>query len=316
VKSKFLFLVIAVSIFLGIFLGVLLQRNFPVKRISPKVGVPIHQNEKVEKKTIQPPNTGIPEQAIGALSLFILAGQSNMSGYGEIDPKEVGIDPRVFVFGNDYRWKLAREPIDDPTGQVDPVSIDMGAGFSCGTTFAKTLLRNQPNWFIGLIPCAKHGSSIEEWQRNLSENSLYGSFLKRSLAASPMGRIKGLLFFQGETDALDPDLEPQKIKSPFQWEEKFQKFVKDIRQNLNIHDLPIVFAQIGVNQNSKEFKNWKIVQEQQSRVRLPNCKMIKTDDLSLRDGVHFDNKSYRMIGERFGQAMAEIISKRSSKHFR
>jgi hypothetical protein len=239
-----------------------------------------------------------------------------MSGYGEIDPKEVGIDLRAFVFGNDYRWRLAHEPIDDPTGQVDPVSIDMDAGFSCGTTFAKTLLRNQPNWFIGLIPCAKNDSSIEEWQRNLSENSLYGSCLKRSLAASPMGRIKGLLFFQGETDALDPDLEPQKIKSPFQWEEKFQKFVKDIRQDLNIHGLPIVFAQIGMNQNFKEFKNWKIVQEQQSRVRLPNCKMIKTDDLSLIDGVHFDNKSYRMIGERFGLAMAEIISKSSNNHSR
>ena len=312
-RSKFLFLVIAVSLFIGIFLGVLLQRNSAVERISPKLRGTLHENKKVEEKTTHPPNIGIPEQVIGKLSLFILAGQSNMVGYGEIHPEDVEIDPKVLVFGNDYRWRYAREPIDDPTGQVDLVSIDIGAGFSCGTTFAKTLLTYHPSTYIGLIPCAKGGSSIEEWQRNLSESSLYGSCLKRSLAASPMGRIKGLLFFQGETDALDPDLEPQKIKSPFQWEEKFQKFVKDIRNDLKIYDLPIVFAQIGVNKNSKEFKNWKIVQEQQSRVRLPNCKMIKTDDLFLKDEIHFDNKSYRMIGERFGLAMKEILSMEHQK---
>lgn len=301
-RSKFPFWMIVISLIFGIFLGILFEKNFQMERPFFK--------ERFREKKESPPQREIeiPNEAVGNLNLFVLAGQSNMVGYGEIHPEDVEIDPKVLVFGNDYRWRYAREPIDDPTGQVDLVSIDIGAGFSCGTTFAKTLLTYHPSTYIGLIPCAKSGSSIEEWQRNLSESSLYGSCLKRSLAASPMGRIKGLLFFQGETDASNPDLEPQKIRSPFQWEEKFQKFVKDIRNDLKIYNLPIVFAQIGVNKNSKEFKNWKIVQEQQSRVRLPNCKMIKTDDLSLKDGIHFDNKSYRMIGERFGLAMKEILS--------
>jgi len=308
VRSKFLFFVIAVSLFIGIILGALLGRNFPAERVSPEVRKALDENEKVQEKVTLTPNIGIPEEVIGKLSLFILAGQSNMVGYGEIHPEDVKIYPRVLVFGNDYRWRVAREPIDDPTGQVDSVSTDIGAGFSCGTAFAKTLLNYDRGASIGLIPCAKSGSSIEAWQRNLSENRLYGSCLKRSLAASSMGGLRGLLFFQGETDALDPGLEPQEIKSPFRWGEKFQKYVRDIRNDLRIYDLPIVFAQIGVNKNSKAFKNWKIVQEQQSRVRLPNCKMIKTDDLSLEDEIHFDRKSYRMIGERFGLAMMEILS--------
>jgi hypothetical protein len=305
-KPKSLVWVITISIFSGVFLGIFLERIFVGEGIFWGARGPLHHAEKSEGKASESQNVGIPEQVIGKLSLFILAGQSNMVGYGEIHPTDIQIDPKVLVFGNDYHWKYAREPLDDPTGQVDMVSLDVDAGYSCGTAFAKTLLRKNPNWFVGLIPCAKSGSSIEEWQRNLSDSTLYGSCLKRSLAASPMGRIRGFLFFQGETDALDPGLEPQKIRSPFQWEEKFKKFVKDIRNDLQIYDLPIVFAQIGVNKNSKEFKNWKIVQEQQSQVRLPNCKMIKTDDLSLKDEVHFDNKSYRIIGERFALAMVEI----------
>ena len=139
--------------------------------------------------------------------------------------------------------------------------------------------------------------------------------MKRVLAAWPMGEIRGLLFFQGETDALDPRYESQKIKNPGKWGEKFSKFVCDIRNDLGIKNLPIVFAQIGINHDREVFKNWRIVQKEQSKVTLPDCKMIATDDLSLKDEVHFDNKSYRIIGERFALAMVEIWSKRHGRAF-
>ena len=314
-KSKSLVWVIAVSIFSGAFLGIFLERIFVGERIISGARVPLHHAEKSEEKASESQNVGIPEQAIGNVSLFILAGQSNMVGYGAIHPTDIQIDPKVLVFGNDYRWKYAREPIDNPTGQVDLVSLDVDAGYSCGTAFAKTLLRNNPNWFVGLIPCAKSGSSIEEWQRSLSENSLYGSCLKRVLAASPMGKIKGLLFFQGETDALDPNLETQIRKNPFQWGEKFSKFGRDLRNDLKMPNLAVVFAQIGTNQDQEAFKNWRIVQEEQSRVRFPNCKMIRTEDLPLGDKVHFSRRGYEIIGERFGLAMIELLSEVDRKSF-
>ncbi len=314
-RSKFLFWASAFWLLSGILLGILFQKFYPVDSLLLRGERALPRNEKLEERILKSGHTGveIPKEALGNLDLFILAGQSNMSGYGEINSDEVEIVPKAFVFGNDYHWRLAREPIDDPTGQVDLVSMDTEAGYSCGTAFAKALLGYYPNSFIGLIPCAKGGSSIEEWRRNLSENSLYGSCLKRTLAASPMGKIKGLLFFQGETDAMDPSLESQRVKYPFQWREKFSNLVRDFRNDLKIQNLPVVFAQIGSNKDPEAFKNWKIVQEEQSHVRLPDCKMIKTDDLSLRDEVHFDSKSYRIIGERFASAVVELMSKRHSQ---
>ena len=300
--------------FCGIFLGVLFQRFLAKESFFPKAGKNSSKSEILETKSVKPRSgVEIPRGVQGNLDLFILAGQSNMSGYGEIKVEEVETVPRAFLFGNDYRWRQAREPVDDPTGQVDQVSQDTEAGYSCGTSFAKAFLKNYPNSFVGLIPCAKGGSPIEEWQRNLSEHSLYGSCLKRALAASSMGKIRGLLFFQGETDALGPDFETQRVKNPFQWKKKFSTFVSDFRKDLRIQDLPVVFAQIGSNKDPGAFRNWKVVQEEQRNVHLPNCRMIRTEDLALRDVVHFDSAGYRIIGERFASAITEIL-KEQAKH--
>ncbi len=301
-----------ITLLFGIALGVSLDNGGEITLSLLKGGMISPQKAGSAEKMAHPlrMETEIPKEALGKLNLFVLAGQSNMSGYADIDPNHNELEPKAFVFGNNYRWRVAQEPIDDPTGQVDPVSLDIGAGYSCGTSFARTFIKHHPNEFVGLIPCAKNGSSIEEWQRSLSDNSLYGSCLKRALAASPMGKIRGLLFFQGETDAMAPDLDVQRVKFPFRWGEKFSRFVNDFRNDLKIRDLPVVFAQIGINKEPKAFKNWKIVQEEQRKVRLARCRMIKTDDLSLKDEVHFDNKSYQVIGERFAFAISEILSGR------
>ena len=130
----------------------------------------------------------IPDEFLGKLSLFILVGQSNMSGRGEMPTQSQEINSRVFVFGNDYRWHYAVEPIDNPAGQVDLVSLDNNAGYSIATAFANTVLVKDPGLIIGFIPCAAGGSSIQKWQRNLSDQTLYGSLLKRARAASSMGK--------------------------------------------------------------------------------------------------------------------------------
>ena len=244
----------------------------------------------------------IPEAFLGKLSLFILAGQSNMSGRGDMPAHPQPINPRVFVFGNDYRWHYAREPMDAAINQVDPVSRDGNAGYSLATAFANTLLKKDSSLIIGFIPCARGATSIEKWQRNLSENSLYGSCLKRARAASTMGKIVGLLFYQGEADALDPEVYPQRKPSPFKWAEKFSRFVHDIRSDLGLPNLPIVFAQLSHNKAPKRYVYWEEVKKQQAKVNLSNVRMVKIPKLVLKDYVHFTKEGYDTIGKLFAEA--------------
>ena len=244
----------------------------------------------------------IPDEFNGKLSLFILAGQSNMSGRGEMPAQSQHINPRVFVFGNDYRWHHALEPIDGSRGQVDAVSADGKAGYSLATAFANTLLEKDPSLIIGFIPCARGATSIEKWQRNLSENSLYGSCLKRGRAASTMGQIEGILFYQGEADALNPEVYPQRKPSPFKWTEKFSRFVRNMRSDLGLPDLPVIYAQLSHHTAPDRYIYWEQVKKQQAQVRLPNIRMIATPKLVLSDYVHFTRDGYDTLGKLFAEA--------------
>lgn len=249
----------------------------------------------------------IPQANQGNLQLFVLAGQSNMSGLAEL-PETQHHHPQIFTFGNDYRWQPAQEPVDSPLDQVDAVSIDPEAGLGPSMAFAETLLAENPDQVIGLIPCAKGGSSITDWQRDLSDQTLYGSCLKRIQAASIMGTVKGVLFFQGEADAIDPKAYPSLRPAADSWAEKFTQFASDMRSDLAQPQLPIVYAQIGpLAAASGDFPHWQTVQAQQRQVQLPHTEMITTTDLSLGDSVHFDALSYEEIGQRFAQQMMTLI---------
>ena len=210
------------------------------------------------------------------------------------------------MFGNDYEWHPAVEPIDSPVRQVDVVSLDENAGFGPGMGFAQVLSRQKPNKGIGLVPCAKGGSTIEEWQRDLSTDSLYGSCLQRAQLAAQMGEIAGIIFFQGEQDALDPAARTQTMHVE-DYATTFAAFIADFRSDLGIADLPVVYAQLGSDPELAQYVNWENIREQQAQATdlIPCAAMITTDDL-LFPGVHFSREEYREIGRRFARAYLEI----------
>ena len=289
----------------GLLAGAVIQKTIGVGNVLRAVGIPY--------PTLVPPGNPpvlstieIPQAYRGQLSLFILVGQSNMVGWAPI-PQPEKTDPRVYVFGNDYHWRIASEPVDQALNQVDKVSEDHFAAYGPALAFAFASLDRHPQDVIGLIPCAKNSSAIAQWQRNLSDQSLYGSCLKRARAASPMGQIAGVLFFQGETDAQDPKQYPTPEANPFDWAELFTAFITDLRKDLHQPSLPVVFAQLGSNSAPEAFLNWEVVKQEQLSVQLPMTAMIITDDLPLLDGLHFTTESYWIIGERFAEAYWNMV---------
>lgn len=236
------------------------------------------------------------------LSLFVLMGQSNMAGkapppYPRLSHK------RLFLFGNNYRWSLASIPLDSPTGQVDEVSLDPAAGMGPGMPFGRAWLKTRPQGSLGFIPCAKWGASLYQWRPTTSDQSLYGSCLKRMAAASTSGTLKGVLFFQGEADALSPQSYPKRRPGATTWRMRFTQLVRRLRHDLQTPTLPFVFAQISKHPGDEStFPGWREVQKQQAAVSLPKVKMIRTDDLPHRDPLHFTKAGYIRLGKRFAKA--------------
>ncbi len=256
--------------------------------------------------TLTPTETATPTPL--PRPLVVLMGQSNMSGRGLVD--ELWSNPLVWEFGNDYKWALARDPIDSPIGQIDAISIDSDAGHGPATRFAD--LYAARSGAVGLVPCAKGSSTITEWQQG---SDLYSSCLQRIAAAG--GSVVAILFFQGEAEAENVE-GSSKVRAFAQWGELFGKFVTDLRRDLNSPRLPVVFAQIGAfptgqcghPQACKHYLAgpWNEVRQQQAGFQMECVAMITTDDLSEGD-VHFSAAAYDVIGVRFAEAFFSLDCK-------
>jgi carbohydrate esterase-like sialic acid-specific acetylesterase len=287
--------------------GVVFQRYVGISALLPPAAVALVRGGAPAR----PPgarDAAEVEALYGKLSLFILAGQSNMSGRGVLPSSQVP-HPRVITFGNDYRWKVALEPVDDATDQVDEASKD-GPGdpprFGPAVSFGGALVTARADLAVGLVPCAKGNTTIGEWQRNVSDRTLYGSCLKRVRAASAVGRVAGLLFFQGESDALTPDARSNRTFATVDYADRFAEVVAGFRHDLGTPRLPVVFAQIGRQEAAAAYRNWEVIRQQQRSIELPCTAMIRTDDLPLGDGVHFSTDAYRNIGKRFATAYLRL----------
>jgi hypothetical protein len=304
-KRHYFLIAAGLILLTGIFIGVVIQKYYGVGALLREAGVPYPTRTPIPRPT-EPVGFEVPSADQGQIALFILAGQSNMVGMAPV-PDQQNVDLKIYVFGNDYRWRVAEEPVDHSDGQVDPISFDRVPGFGPALAFAAAVRAERPEMVIGLIPCAKSSSGIIEWQPSVSDQTLYGSCLKRARAASPMGHFAGILFFQGETDTIDAARFPRFDPHPTEWSALFSTFVNGMRQDLQAPELPVVFAQIAANTYPNEVTYWEEVKEQQRSTQLPHTAMITTDDLPLMDDLHFTADSYRIIGERFAAAYLELV---------
>jgi hypothetical protein len=126
-------------------------------------------------------STPAQAQAVDSnLYLIALAGQSNMTGarLKLVSQLPAGFPvnaSRIWNFTNADTWELAKEPIDSSLNQVDAVSLDNNPGVGPSLAMADAFATKNPRVRVGLVPCAKSGSSIDAWQPNSSRDSLYGS---------------------------------------------------------------------------------------------------------------------------------------------
>lgn len=299
---------VSLALLLGTGLGVGLQKywDFSTKtaNVLKQVGLYSYFYKPIEALAGTERQSAVDERLQGKLDLYVLVGQSNMVGAAKI-PSEFKTSANVFTFGNDYEWEQATEPVDNPKGQIDEVSKDPEGGFGPAFTFAKTLVREDSNRLIGLIPCARNGASVTDWQQSLSDQTLYGSCLKRVRAASTMGKVSGILFFQGEADTIDPQQFPSLQPDAEAWAEKFALFAYSFRQDIGQPNLPLIYAQLGQPENLEGLPNWTLVQTQQANIQIPDATMIETKDLPM-EGIHYTVDSYKVIGQRFADAMTSL----------
>lgn len=222
------------------------------------------------------------------MELFLLIGQSNMAGRGVIEAEDKAAHPRVFTLTKEETWAPAVEPIhfDRPDR--------LGTGL--GRTFARTLAEMAPAAKIGLIPAAMGGSSLDEW---VVGGKLYTDAVRRAKVALKSGRLRGILWHQGEADSSKLDL----IRS---YQTRWLRVMTALRAELG--DVPIVVGELGQVLYTREKNDYamaRLINEQLAGLAVNGTRVAFVSSQGLQhkgDVLHFDSAGLREFGRRYAHA--------------
>lgn len=237
--------------------------------------------------------------------VFIMAGQSNMSGRAPLPGPGAVNGNRIFRWLQDDSGTWVQnpsEPMDISTGEGLSVAVDPDATFGPQLAFADRMATLRPFDEIGTLSVAKGASGIKAWQPDWCWRSLYGAMLRRARLVEEQGHtIAGLCWWQGESDAQSPT-------AAADWGAGFTAVVRSLRQDLMNFNLPVVFCQLGPNPNLPNFPGWEEVQKRQFTMRGPYMAMVTTSDLPVQaDKLHMTQASYITAGQRLADAMDGLL---------
>lgn len=222
--------------------------------------------------------------------VYLLIGQSNMAGRGQVDAESKLIDPQIIMLDSQNHWVPATDPVhfDKPVAAVGPA-----------ISFAKNIKGDNRKIKIALVPCAWGGSPIKVWEPNAKYFAAhpYDDAITRIKIAMQTGVLKGILWHQGESDndSARATVYIQKLKA----------LVNRLRTDLQMPDLPFVAGEIGYF-NKVIFINKEIN-------RLPeevsNTAVVSANGLTDKgDQLHFNTASARELGKRYAIAMQQLQS--------
>jgi hypothetical protein len=229
--------------------------------------------------------------------VFVLAGQSNMAGRGLVEAQDTLADKRILTINAGGQLVYAKEPLHfyEPTM----------AGFDCGLSFGKTLLKTIPRDIsVLIIPTAIGGSSIKQWLGDSVYRGvkLLTNFKEKVLLAKKYGDIKAVLWHQGESDA-------NKASIP-EYENRLSKLFTIFRSTIQNDQLPIVVGELGSYSNAKE--DWSSINNaihHYSKTDL-HVSVVKSGDLEQKgDHIHFNSEGQRKLGERYALAYLQLLKK-------
>jgi hypothetical protein len=229
--------------------------------------------------------------------LYLLIGQSNMAGRGQVEPQDREIHPRVFMLDKAGNWVPAADPLhfDKPIAGVGP-----------GLTFGRIMADREPSIRVGLIPCAAGGSPISVWKHGgfweQTNSKPYDDAIERTRIAMKDGVLMGILWHQGESDSNENDAEL--------YGDRLMDLIDTLRRELDAPEAPFVAAALGdfVGEGNPHAR---VVNEVIRRLpqRVKNTACVDSSGLEHKgDNVHFSAESARELGRRYAEAMIRLLA--------
>ncbi|HOX05119.1 MAG TPA: sialate O-acetylesterase [Planctomycetota bacterium] len=231
------------------------------------------------------------------LTVFVLAGQSNMDGGGVVEelPAELKGPQASALFVR--FWDTQFKPLDPAK-----LGKSFGPELTFGNEMAKGLKRP-----VGMIKLSSGGTSIEQhWNPVTFDKEKHVGELYKRLTGYVTGiqgkqknvRVAGMIWMQGEADA------KYHSKTVEQYRDKLEALIDGCRKEFGNEDMPFVCGRMNA---SGQYE--KQVREAQTTVKRKNYAWIDCDDLERHaDKLHYNSKGQLELGRRFAAAMLKLMN--------
>lgn len=235
---------------------------------------------------------------VGVGDLWVIAGQSNSTGYGK-GPVNDGPRLGVHLFNNAMRWTLASHPLNDSTDTAHPANREGGnSGHSHWLAWAG-LVKEAMGFPIGLVQVSLGGSPLVSWNpAEKGEHPLYDTMVRCVEAVG--GRVKGVLWYQGCSDT-------GTTEAADSYKKRFIAAVRAWRKVTKNPAMRVVTVQINRvywPPDAAGQYGWTAVREAQRQVarELTGAIVVPTLDLPLSDGIHTSPYGNLQLAQRCANA--------------
>ncbi len=275
------------------------------------------------------------------IKVFLLAGQSNMDGYGYVKDLPSDLDKtlkNVWIFhGNSAADNNAK---DGSLGIWEKLKPGHGVGFTSDgsgnklsdrfgveLSFAKRLQELYPNDKIAIIKYSRGGTAIDTlvgsragcWEpdfNGVNGINQYDHCLKTIQNAVKEKDIDyngkedvlvpmGIIWMQGESDAHSEETAQRYYYN-------LKRLMDLLRASLRVDDLPVVVGKISDSWNDKDGKVWdygELVQYAQEKFAKTdgNAAIVRTTRYyKYSDKWHYDSEGFIDLGKQFAEKVFEL----------
>ena len=246
--------------------------------------------------------------------VYLLIGQSNMAGRGEVLPEDREPMEGVFLLNDKGEPVPACVPFNIWS------TVRKGRrmqGYNPGPSFAGTLYARTGRKIL-LVVNARGETSIRDWKKDAPQKnfekkygddaekwgtpipSLFGEAVRRTRQAMQYGPLKGILWHQGEADSFK--------ETAIHYREDLKSFVKDLRDSLGVgKEVPFVVGQV-----LQDFKRADVINAELAMVgvsiRGAYC-VPSVDCPGKADNTHFTREGQRTMGERYAKVILKKVYK-------
>ena len=234
--------------------------------------------------------------------VFLLAGQSNMSGAGLYDQlkKSEKEPPEGVKIWHENKWQALKPGVAANKGRFGPEFA-----------FGRAMRKAYPEDGIYLIKTAAGGTSMHKhWTIENGGGSMLRRFRAQAQAAlkdleksKVKYRIEGMLWMQGESDAAQG--------KGAEYEESLREFIKAMRREFKEREMPFIMGRILPTFDKPE-GNGPLVRAAQETVakELKSVAVFDTDKFERINKGHYNHNGQIELGRTFAKHFLEVVKER------